>query len=283
MSPLASLGRHDCFGRLCNQFLPKKTAFFSAKAQNPRIRRSRILGIVCRLTYWNVFRLWNRRSDSGLWLGAFGRSGFFRCQSRSFRPAFWLPCVIPTNAFAAGNSCFTNSCVQKLKNSAKPNSGDGLPDFLWRNLILAFGKAGETSLLKMRQKSRERGAFASGNFCFISSRVHKSCKKLRFLRYSAKQNSWIVCRGFRMARGWHSKPRKSLCDRIHLTFATVSRCLHSLRSVDMTAFASGNSCFISSPVQKLKNSAKQNSWTVCRFSLWNSARCSGLWLTAFDK
>ena len=34
------------------------------------------------------------------------------------------------------------------------------------------------------------------------------------------------------------------------------------------AFASGNSCFISSPVQKLKNSAKQNSWTVCRFSLW---------------
>ena len=36
-----------------------------------------------------------------------------------------------------------------------------------------------------------------------------------------------------------------------------------------TAFASGNSCFISSPVQKLKNSAKQNSWTVRRFSLWN--------------
>ena len=59
----------------------------------------------------------------------------------------------------------------------------------------------------------------------------------------------------------------------------------------MTAFASGNSCFISSPVQKLKNSAKQNSWTVCRFSLWNSARCfriqrkltSGLWLGAFGK
>ena len=57
------------------------------------------------------------------------------------------------------------------------------------------------------------------------------------------------------------------------------------------AFASGNSCFISSPVQKLKNSAKQNSWRVCRFLLWNSARCfriqrklnSGLWLTVFDK
>ena len=151
MSPLASLGRHDCFGRLCNQFLPKKTAFFSAKAQNPRIRRSRILGIVCRLTYWNVFRLWNRRSDSGLWLGAFGRSGFFRCQSRSFRPAFWLPCVIPTE-----------------------------PSGEWRNLILAFGKAGETSLLKMRQKSRERGAFASGNSCFISSRVQKLQKAALF-------------------------------------------------------------------------------------------------------
>ena len=31
--------------------------------------------------------------------------------------------VIPTNAFAAGNSCFTNSLVQKLQNSAKQNSG----------------------------------------------------------------------------------------------------------------------------------------------------------------
>ena len=97
--------------------------------------------------------------------------------------------------------------------------------------------------------------------------------------------------GFCIAGDLYSKPRKSLCDRIHLTFTTVSRCLHSLRSVDMTAFASENSCFISSPVQKLKNSAKQNSWIVCRFSLWNSARCfriqrklnSGLWLGAFGK
>ena len=28
----------------------------------------------------------------------------------------------------------------------------------------------------------------------FSLQRHKSCKKLRFLRYSAKQNSWIVCR-----------------------------------------------------------------------------------------
>ena len=116
--------------------------------------------------------------------------------------------VIPTNAFAAGNSYFINSLVQKLQNSAKPNSGDCLPDFLWRDLA-----------------------------------------------------------GFRIAGDLHSKPRKSLCDRIHLTFATVSRCLHSLRSVDMTAFASENSCFRNSHEQKRKNSAKQNSWIVCRFSL----------------
>ena len=65
---------------------------------------------------------------------------------------------------------------------------------------------------------------------------------------------------FALARGWHSKPRKSLCDRIPLTFTTVSRCLHSLRSVDMTAFASGNSCFTNSLVQKLQNSAQAEFW-----------------------
>ena len=88
---------------------------------------------------------------SGLWLGAFGKAGLFRCQSRSFRPAFWLPCVIPTE-----------------------------PSGEWRNLILAFGKAGETSLLKMRQKSRERGAFASGNSCFTHSPVQKLQKAALF-------------------------------------------------------------------------------------------------------
>ena len=49
------------------------------------------------------------------------------------------------------------------------------------------------------------------------------------------------------------------------------------------AFASGNSCFISSPVQKLKNSAKQNSWRVCRFSPWNLARCFRIWLEGLGK
>ena len=36
-------------------------------------------------------------------------------------------------------------------------------------------------------------------------------------------------------------------------------------------------------MQKLKNSAKQNSWRVCRFSPWNLARCFRIWLGAFDK
>ena len=45
---------------------------------------------------------------------------FFQCRAQSFGGQSLSS---PTNAFAAGNSCFTNSRVQKLKNSAKPNSG----------------------------------------------------------------------------------------------------------------------------------------------------------------
>ena len=102
---------------------------------------------------------------------------------------------------------------------------------------------------------------------------------------------------FRIAGDLHSKPRKSLCDRILLTFTTVSRCLHSLTfgrhdrfgclcnqilpkklrfslqrhktqefckaefwdSMPVSAFASENSCFRNSHEQKLQNSAKPNS------------------------
>ena len=66
------------------------------------------------------------------------------------------------------------------------------------------------------------------------------------------------------------------------------------------AFATGfcqKTAFLSAKAQKLKNSAKQNSWTVCRFSLWNvfpplkpaffspnsAPLNSGLWLGAFGK
>ena len=57
---------------------------------------------------------------------------------------------------------------------------------LWRNLVLALVKQGKLYFLQSRQTSRERGAFASENSCFISSRVQKP-------KNSAKQNSWIVC------------------------------------------------------------------------------------------
>ena len=130
------------------------------------------------------------------------------------------------------------------------------------------------------------------------------------------------CFGFLIAGGLCSKLGRSLCERIKLTFATAQGCLHSLSlgrhdrfgrlcnqflpktlrfslqrhkssRIRLTpnsgtvcrfpAFASGNSCFISSPVQKLKNSAKQNSWRVCRFSPWNLARCFRIWLGVFGK
>ena len=88
---------------------------------------------------------------------------------------------------------------------------------------------------------------------FLSAKT-QSCKKLRFLRYSAKQNSWIVCR-FLVCTAFAALVKQGK------TYFLKS----SQTSRERRAFASGNSCFISSPVQKLKNSAKQNSWTVCRF------------------
>ena len=53
-----------------------------------------------------------------LWLGAFGRSGLFRCQSRSFRPVL-LP---PLQSCFAKDTAFFSAKAQKLKNSAKQNS-----------------------------------------------------------------------------------------------------------------------------------------------------------------
>ena len=90
--------------------------------KSSRILQSRILGIVCRFSLWNVFPpmkpafffpnsaplnsgLWLTafgklglfRCQSGirrLWLEAFDKSGFFRCQSRSSRPTL-LPLETP--------------------------------------------------------------------------------------------------------------------------------------------------------------------------------------------
>ena len=62
------------------------------------------------------------------------------------------------------------------------------------------------------------------------------------------QASGGILPGFCIAGDLYSKPGKSLCERIPLTFTTASRCLHSLRSVDMTVLASGKLCFTHSPV-----------------------------------
>ena len=104
----------------------------------------------------------------------------------------------------------------------------------------------------------------------FSLQRHKSCKKLRFLRLFAGFFMEGSCRGFFASNWLCSKPGRSLCEIIKLTFAIAPGCLHSLRSVDMTVFASGSSYFINSRVQKLKNSAKQNSWIVCRFPAFAS-------------
>ena len=50
-------------------------------------------------------------------------------------------------AFASGNSCFTNSRVQKLKNSAKPNSGT-VCRFSMEESYFGFGKARQNLLFQ---------------------------------------------------------------------------------------------------------------------------------------
>ena len=62
-----SLGRHDRFGCLCNQFLPKTLRFSLQRHKSSRIRRSRILGIVCRFSLWNSARCFRiqRKLNSG--------------------------------------------------------------------------------------------------------------------------------------------------------------------------------------------------------------------------
>ena len=95
-----------------------------------------------------------RKLNSGLWLVAFGKLGLFMCQSTFATLVCQKNCVflckgtklqkatlfalfgeaefldsLPVSSFASENSCFRNSHEQKLQNSAKPNSGDCLPEF----------------------------------------------------------------------------------------------------------------------------------------------------------
>ncbi len=73
------------FCRLCNQFLPKTLRFSLQRHKSSRIRLTPNSGMVCR------FSLWNSAGCVRIWLGVFGKAGFFMCQSRSFRPTFWPP------------------------------------------------------------------------------------------------------------------------------------------------------------------------------------------------
>ena len=69
----------------------------------------------------------------GLWLGAFGRSRLYRCQSVPGPP---MPCFVTQSfAFASGNSCFNNSRVQKLQNSAFAEFWDCTPVSCFTNAV----------------------------------------------------------------------------------------------------------------------------------------------------
>ena len=63
----------------------------------------------------------------------------------------------------------------------------------WKDLVFALVKQGKTYFLKSSQTSRER-RFGIEILMLCANALCQNCKKLRFLRYSAKQNSWIVCR-----------------------------------------------------------------------------------------
>ena len=144
----------------------------------------------------------------GLWLGAFGKAGLFRCQS-AFAISFCL-----------------RHCISLCK-------GTKAPEFGLRRIL---------------------GWFAGF-----------------FMEES--------CRGFFASNWLCSKPGRSLCERIKLTFATAPGCLHSLSLGRHDRFGCLcnpgllKNCVFLCKGKKLKNSAKQNSWRVCRFSPWNLARC----------
>ena len=103
-------------------------------------------------------KVWLFRCQSGirgLWLTAFDKSEFFRCQSRSSRPRrrrveesfsalvkqgklyFFKSSQTSRErrAFASGNSCLSNSPVQKLQNSAFAEFWDSMPVSCFTNAL----------------------------------------------------------------------------------------------------------------------------------------------------
>ena len=184
------------------------------------------------------FRQWNRRAASGFGSGltVFDKKRLFRCQSPPGPPE---PCCA---SFANGAG------------GLRPDLAWGLR-FLIRNGFFD-AKAGH---------SDQRFGIEILMLCINA--LCQNRKKLRFLRLFAGFFMEESCRGFFASNWLCSKSGRSLCERIKLILQLPQDVSTRYRSVDMTVFASGSSYFINSRVQKLKNSAKQNSWMVCRFPL----------------
>ena len=108
---------------------------------------------VCRFSPWNVFppmkpAVW------GFGLGLLGGQGFIGAKA-SLDPlcrAF----VAQSFAFASGNSCFTNSRVQKLQNSAFAEFWDCTPVSCFTNALCQNPRI---------RRSRILGLFAGFRFC----------------------------------------------------------------------------------------------------------------------
>ena len=98
------------------------------------------------------------------------------------------------------------------------------------------------------------------------------------------------CFGFLIAGGLCSKPGRSLCERIKLTFATAQGCLHSLSLGRHDRF--GRLCNLGLPKTLRFSLQRHKTWEfglrripgiICRFSLWNSAGCVRIWLEGLGK
>ena len=165
------------FGCLCNQFLPKTLRFSLQRHKTWEFGLRRIPGIICRFSPWNLARCFRiqRKLNSGLWLGAFGKQGLFRCQSRSFRPSrqasggilFWL--------LVKQGKTLLFSKVVKYKGEGKPTLSMRwfpLSLFIYPKLC-SFGL-----LLKMRCIFYTEQSFTDQCFCRLCNLGLS--KKLRF-------------------------------------------------------------------------------------------------------
>ena len=140
---------------------------------------------------------------------------------------FWVPKpVIPTSAFAAFATlvcqiyCFFPAKAQssRIRRSRILGQYAGI---LWRNL--AGVSAFETGTMFPNSAKAGFGGFGSRLLVrqgFLGAKAGHSDRAVRQVEES--------CFGFLIAGGLYSKPGRSLCERIKLTFATAPGCLHSL-------------------------------------------------------